>query len=357
MSAPAPPTKKLGHDVRDDQTDVRQFAYFTPAGRRATMYEDVTCDIQASPQRHQLRGYGTAFADGRSPWQLDSTRLSVEDWYSFRDPSGLWERSYYQSGTRYERSIEDAVNVAVRDGHLDRLDKGWVEFLRENFQQLAFVEHGIWLLLAVAARDGLSDTITHCMCFEAAMKQRQAQAVVLYAMDLEPSHGEFSIKASKESFIADDPWQPLRKVLEELATVTDWGERVFAVNVCIEPLVGTLLRRELFLRGSGLTGDTTLPTLLNVAQLEYQFARDWTDVMLKMVTSSEQHGPANADVLEDWSQRWLPKVREAAAALRPVFESGPDGLDFDAAVQATECDLAAILEAAGMNDVKVAVGA
>lgn len=349
MSAPAPPTKQVGHDARDDQQDARQFTFFTPAGRRATMYEDVTIDLQPSPDRHQQRGYPTQFADGRTSWQASSTRLQSDQWYDFRDPAGMWERNYYQIGTRYERSIEDSINVARRDGHLDRLDPGWVEFLRANFQQLAFYEHGVWLLVAVAARDGLSDSITHCMCFEAAMKQREAQAVVLYAMDLEPSHGDFPIEAAKRSFLEDGPWQPMRKVLEELATVTDWGERVFVINALLEPLVGTLLRRELYLRGCAVSGDTVLPTLINVAQLEVQYSRDWTDALLALLVSSEEFGDANVEVLQEWLDAWLPKVREAAGGLRPVFESAPAGVDFDAAVGGTESDLEAILTAAGLK--------
>ncbi|MBV9313305.1 MAG: hypothetical protein JO100_06050 [Pseudonocardia sp.] len=355
MSTPRPPTKQIDDGVRDNKQDIRQFLSFTPVGRRATIYEDVTVDTQTSPLRHQVRGFPTTFEDGRTSWQTTSTRLRHEDWYQFRDPAGMWERTYYQIGSRYERSIEDGLNVARRDGHLARLDKGWIEFLRGHFQQLAYAEHGMWLLLAVAARDGLSDTITHCICFEAAMKQRQAQAVVLYAMDLEPVHGEFPIETAKQSFLDDRAWQPLRRTLEELTTVTDWGERVVAVNLCLEPLVGVLLRRELYLRGCAVAGDTVLPTLLNAAQLEYQYSQDWTEAMIRMVLSSPSHGAGNARVLGDWLTRWLPKAREAAEALRLVFAAAPAGVDFAAAVAATEADLSASFTALDLTRAGVPV--
>lgn len=354
MSAATPPQKLHAVDAKEDFGDRRGFTSFEPAGRRATIYEDVTIDTQPSPGRLQYRGFPTRFDDGRTSWQAESTRLRCTDWYAYRDPAAMWERTYYQIGTRFERSIEDSINVARRDGHLGRLDKAWVDWLRDNFQQLAFFDHGVWLLTAVAARDGLSDSVSHCICFEAAMKQRQAQAVVLYAMDLEDAHGDLPIETAKQSWLDDEPWQPARKLLEELRTVTDWAERVVVINCFMEPLIGVLLRRELYLKGCALVGDTILPTLLNVAQLEYQYSRDWTDALVRMLLADAEHGTANAAVLQDWADRWLPTVREAVAALRPVFESGPDGLDFDASVQACEDDLAAILAATGM---KVAVAA
>jgi hypothetical protein len=333
--------------------DPRQFSSFTPAGRRATVYEDVTIDTQPSPARHQVRGYPSHFADGRPAWNADATALRLEDWYAFRDPAQLWERTYYQLGSRYERSIEDAVTAARQVGDLARMPAPWVEFLRQNLQQLAFVDHGIWLLIAVAARDGLSDTVTHCMCFEAGMKQRQAQATVLYAMDLEACHGDFGVDRAKRSFLRDEAWQPARELLERLTTVTDWGERIVAVNLCLEPVLGTLLRRGLLLRGCTVYGDHVLPVLLRCAQLEHQYVTDWTGELARLLVSSTKHGAHNTAVLAGWLDRWLPPVRTAAVALRPLFETVALPLDHEAALAAAQEDAAAacrvIREPAGVT--------
>jgi Methane/Phenol/Alkene Hydroxylase len=40
-------------------------------------------------------------------------------------------------------------------------------------------------------------------------------------------------------------WQPTRRYLERLAATADWGEVVITANLCFEPVVGTLIRREL----------------------------------------------------------------------------------------------------------------
>ncbi len=126
----------------------------------------------------------------------------------------------------------------------------WVEFLRQNLQVPAFVEHGLWFALATIARDCLSDSVATAVCLQAAMKQRSAQALVLYAMDLERHHGEFSTEAARDRFLHEPHWQPTRRYLERLAATPDWGEVVVAINLCFEPRVGTLLRRELGIRAA-----------------------------------------------------------------------------------------------------------
>ena len=42
----------------------RSYNYFTPRKRRATVYEDVTVDVQPDPARHLTQGWVYAFANG-----------------------------------------------------------------------------------------------------------------------------------------------------------------------------------------------------------------------------------------------------------------------------------------------------
>ena len=89
------------------------------------------------------------------------------------------------------------MRPARRERVFADFDPGSVHFLRKHLQVPAFIEHGIWLALASAARDTLSDTVTHCVALEAAMKQRQAQALILYGMDLEEQFGDFPVDRAR----------------------------------------------------------------------------------------------------------------------------------------------------------------
>ncbi|MGH2868333.1 MAG: 2Fe-2S iron-sulfur cluster-binding protein, partial [Solirubrobacteraceae bacterium] len=308
------------------QASERDFGWFEPAARRATLYEDVTVDTQPSIHRHLTRGWPLYFEDGRGTWNDASTTLRSSDWFAFRDPGEQWERPFYQAGAAVEQQIESAVRSASEQGLLEDIDPSWAEFLRSYLQVPAFLEHGLWFALATAARDCLSDTVATCVCLQAAMKQRSAQAIVLYAMDLEQRLGQdFPIAGARETFLRDEPWQPARRYLEALAATPDWAEVLFAANLCFEPVVATLVRRELGTRAAAAHGDTVTPVLARGETQEWEWARTWTVALSRFLLADAQHGEHNREVLTGWVRDWLPQALAAAAALEPVAE--PIGLD------------------------------
>jgi ferredoxin-NADP reductase len=324
----------------------REFAWFAPAGRRATLYEDVTIDTQPSVHRHLTRGWPVSFEDGRGTWDERSTALRSGDWFAFRDPGEQWERPFYQGGSAAEQQIEGAVGAAARDELFADFDPRWVEFLREVLQVPAFVEHGLWFALATIARDCLSDSVATAVCLEAAMKQRSAQAIVLYAMELERHHGPFPIERAREQFLRRETWQPLRRLLERLAATRDWGEVVLATNLCFEPIVGTLLRREVGIRAAVASGDSVTPTLARVAGQEWDWARSWTVSLVRMLVGDAEFGSANRAVIEGWVGDWLPLARSAAEALMPVFGGV---LDSEGALARVRSDAEALLADCGLG--------
>jgi ferredoxin-NADP reductase/ferredoxin len=302
--ADAPAGENPGHPASE-----REFGWFKPAGRRATLYEDVTIDTQPSIHRHISRGWPVSFEDGRGTWDDSSTALRSADWFAFRDPREQWERTFYQEGSRAEQQIEGAVRAALEEGLFEDFRPDWLEFLRANLQIPAFVEHGLWFATATIARDCLSDSVAHCVCLEAAMKQRAAQSIVLYAMDLEQVHGPFPIEPARTAFLEAPGWQPTRRYLERLAATADWGEVVVAANLCFEPVVGTLLRREVGIRLAAAHGDTVTPTLARVEMQEWEWTRAWSTALSRFLL------PDNRELLNGWVQEWLPAAFEAAEAL------------------------------------------
>ncbi len=330
VAATAPePTVSTGTEVSE-----REFSWYEPRKRRGTVYEDVTIDTQPSVHRHLSRGWSVRFADGRGTWDDASTALRSSDWYAFRDPGEQWERTYYSSQAAIENQIEAALRSAAAEGLLADFSAEWVALLREHLQVPAFVEHGLWFALATIGRDCLSDSVATCVCLQAAMKQRSAQSLVLYAMDLEQHHGPFPIEDARQRFMCEERWQPTRRYLERLAATPDWGEVIVAANVCFEPTVGTLLRRELGTRAAAAHRDTITPVLAQAANQEWDWARTWTTELTRMLMEDREHGAHNRAVIESWVREWKPRAQEAAAAI--------SGADLDGAA-------AAMLEQVGLG--------
>jgi ferredoxin-NADP reductase/ferredoxin len=323
------PTKRVGVAATPSGDEPeRQFSWYTPQKRRATLYEDVTVDTQPSVHRHLRRGWPVSFEDGRGTWDDASTALRSGDWFEFRDPEEQWERPYYQMGTAVEHQIEGAMRSAREEGLIEDFAPEWVEFLRHFLQVPAYVEHGLWFALATAGRDCLSDSVSTCVCLQAAMKQRSAQALVLYAMDLEEHlEVEFPIATAREAFLCDEPWQPTRRLIERLAATADWGEVVLAANLVFEPIVATLIRRELGTRAAAANGDTVTPVLARVETQEWEWARAWTVALVRFLLNDARFGEDNRATISGWIRDWLPQALEAALALAPLANEISIGID------------------------------
>ena len=356
-TAAGPPTKRVGTAQPSGDEAERQFSWYIPRKRRATLYEDVTVDTQPSIRRHLKRGWPVSFEDGRGTWDESSTVLKSSDWFDFRDPGEQWERPYYQRETAVEQQIEGALRSAREEGLLEDFDPEWVEFLRRFLQIPAYVEHGLWFAMATAGRDCLSDSVATCVCLQAAMKQRSAQAIVLYAMDLEEHLGkDFAIEAAREAFLTEATWQPTRQLLERLAATRDWGEVVVAANLCFEPVVVTLIRRELGTRAAAANGDTVTPVLARVETQEWEWARAWTLELVRFLIEDDRHGESNRALISAWVRDWLPQAVEAAAALAPLAAEIPRGIDAERATDRVREYAGAMLDEAGLPELCALVG-
>jgi Methane/Phenol/Toluene Hydroxylase/MmoB/DmpM family len=233
----------------------------------------------------------------------------------------------------------------------------WLSFLRGFLQIPAYVEHGLWFATATAARDCLSDSVTSCVCLQAAMKQRSAQAIVLYAMDLEREFGfEFPIETARDAFLGEPAWQPTRAYLERLAATPDWAEVVLAANLCFEPIVGTLIRRELGTRAAAANGDTVTPVLARVATQEWEWMRGWTLELVRFLCDDAAHGPENRELIGSWVGAWLPQAVEAGLALVPLAAAVPRAIDAEQALARVRAYAGGMLEEAGLPELCSLVG-
>lgn len=351
MSAQETPPEAAAPEIthRRRSAEYRTFDWFTPEKRRASQYEDVTLDTQPSTQRHWTGPYPAYYEDGRGIWYPESTALRSTDWFGFRDPQQTWERTYYQAGAAAEKSIESVMANAEDNGLFAHFPAAWVQVLRDELQVLSFMDYGEWLPLAGAQRDCLSDTLAHAVGIDAGYKQRQYQALVLYGMDLEAQFGDFAVAHCKDRWLTHEPYQPLRRCIERLQAITDWLEQAVAINLCLEPLVGVALRRELFMRGGAANGDLVTPQVVRPAQNEHASSRAWTVELVRHALADETHAQANRAVLTTWFADWGGEARQALTALEPIFATVPDGLAFDGIAERVTIEQAALLAGAGMD--------
>ena len=105
----------------------RSYNYYTPAKRRATVYEDVTVDVQPDPDRHLLQGWIYGFADGTGGYPQEWTALKSSNWHLFLDPNEEWEQTIYRNNANVVRQIGQNLANAKAARAFDGWNRGWIK--------------------------------------------------------------------------------------------------------------------------------------------------------------------------------------------------------------------------------------
>jgi hypothetical protein len=292
------------------------FSYFKPAGRRPTQYEEVTLHTQWSPKNFATQGWFSPSSSGRPMWSEDSTLLRATDWWAYRDPGQVWFRPYVELQAGQEEAIELAVEGAKQSGLFADFTPAWRGILASYYAAYRYVEYGLFLSFCYAQREALSDVVATPLVFEGLDKDRHAQAIALYCMDLEESLPGFSDAGAEQVWLTDPIYQPSREYIERLLACRDWGEITIAVNLIFEPLVAAMFGREFLSRFAARHGDSVTPVILETAEADRRRNRAAT---LELVRCLLREDPANAAVFEQWLTKWTPLALRAAHALTPLF--------------------------------------
>ena len=101
----------------------RSYNYFEPRKRRATVYEDVTVDVQPDPERHLTQGWVYAFADGTAGYPQEWTELKSSNWHEFLDPNEEWEQTIYRNNANTVRQISQTLANAKAAARVRRVER------------------------------------------------------------------------------------------------------------------------------------------------------------------------------------------------------------------------------------------
>src|ERR687887_962576 len=105
----------------------RSFNYFTPRKRRATLYEDVTVDVQPDPARHLTQGWVYEFANGIGGYPEEWTALKSSNWHEFLDPNEEWEQTIYRNNAAIVRQAQQNIANAKAAGSFALINRGWTQ--------------------------------------------------------------------------------------------------------------------------------------------------------------------------------------------------------------------------------------
>ena len=312
----------------------REFTWFTPAGRHATDYENLTVGQQSSPAEWLHVGWPVRFDDGRAPFTEDSTSVRSSRWRDWRDPFQVWQRPYVQNTNFEEQALEHLTPIALDMG-IGEINETWLrEILGKYYAAWPFAEYGLFLSLCYAVREALADTIMFATAFEATDKFRHQQDIVRLLLDLSDRDPAYSDASARGAWLEDPLLVPVRENIERIFSLFDWAEILVAINLVFEPLVGRLVKDEFVARNAPHNGDPLTPVILAAARRDTARHLETTRSLVQFLSSDPQFGEANRQVISGWLDRWTPESIRAADAASGLFEikeislygSGPDVL-------------------------------
>ncbi|MQA11226.1 MAG: toluene hydroxylase [Pseudonocardiaceae bacterium] len=329
-------------------SELRRFNYFTPQKRKQSHYEDVTVEVQPDPRHYLSQGWLYAFADGRGGYPLEWTVLKAwgsdrpepvrsagsggsgyewpaHGWHEFRDPNEEWELTLYRYNANVVRQLNQNVDAARQAKAFEQWNPNWVRFVAQHVGAWMHVNHGLGLyLFANANRRAPTNMHNNAISVNSMHRIRAAQDLALYNLTLSEEIDGFDGTEHLQVWNSDPAWQGVRETAEQLTTIDDWCEAVFAANVVFEPLLGELFRSNLVQQAAPANGDFVTPTLVGAEEFDYS-ERDlrYTRAMFELLVNDKEFAEHNKTTLQQWLRTWVPRCITAARTLQPLW-SQPD---------------------------------
>lgn len=299
-------------------SESRKFDYFEPQGRTATLYEDVTVDVQPDPDRYLLQGWILSFADGMPTYTEKRTAIKSSNWHRFRSVDQEWDRTHYQRQSVIESAIKIISDNAREQKFTAAFDPSWVSILQNHVGALKHPEYSLGITFMQAQRDGMSQMINTAILTNASYKLRFSQDLTLYLAEIGLDLANFDTSAGKEHWLSDPVWQESRRAIETIRSISDYLEAVFASNLLYENLV-TGLVRNFVARFGAEHGDFATPSIIGFGQADYQHNLANSVELFRVLLSDDKHADYNQHLIQQWVALYSPICAKAAEALQPLW--------------------------------------
>ena len=324
----------------------RSFNYFEPRKRRATVYEDVTVDVQPDPERHLTQGWVYAFANGDAGYPHEWTALKSSNWHEFLDPNEEWEQTIYRNNANVVRQIGQILANAKAVDSFAAWNRSWVKVVEHHVSAWAHAEHGLGMhVYTPAQRDAPTNMINNALTLGAIHKLRFAQDIILFNLECSDQIEGFDGSAHKESWQKDPVWQGVRENVEKLTGIRDWAQAFFATAVVFEPLVGELFRSGFVLQEAAHQGDFVTPTIMGAGESDTAREQRGARALFRMLAGDEQHGDANRNLMQEWLTEWTPVSLDAAQKLQPIWSQVAEKVvTFDESLSRSKARMTGLLE-------------
>ena len=290
------------------------------ADKTASRYQEATFDMQSDCNFH----YRPLWDPEHELYDRRRTAIVMKDWYAFKDPRQFYYGTYVLNRSKLRDTAENNFEFVEKHGTLAALPKGLTRRIKAIMLPLRHVEYAANLNNCYISAYGWGTAVTQVTTYAMMDRLGIAQYLSRIGLLIDGNTGE-SLKAAKESWLADPVWQPLRKLVEDSFVVKDWFELFVAQNLVLDGLIYPLVYGRF---GSELseTGGSVVAMLTEFMDAWYAESLKWVDAFVKTAAAES---PENKVLLSAWTRDWTVRASEALAPLAKLmyFEDAEAAMD------------------------------
>jgi methane monooxygenase component A beta chain/propane monooxygenase small subunit len=271
-------------------------------------------------------GWYSLRRNGDGVFLEESTLLRYPDWFEFRDPSGLWEKSYIALQAEESSAFARHLATLQSNGSFADMNPRWCQVVLGPFYEAyACFEWGCFVALSRCVRESLSDTLAMALVFAGIDRVRHQQTIAAASLALTQNVPVYADGLGPDTWANHPAMEPMRLIVERLLETDDWCEIVFVIAMLVDPLVANLFLSRFLRRFGPANGDMLTPVIVASAERDRSRFQASVSALMAMllredsVSGAPVPSSANRAVMNEWIRRWSKDAGRAVDALVPLF--------------------------------------
>jgi len=275
-------------------------------GKSASRYEEATYDLQATTNFHYRPTYNPKY----ELYDTKKTAIKMEDWYKVLDPRQFHYSSYVMARAKQQEVAEQNFVFIEKRNLLSVMPEEIKEQILSSVLPLRHYEWGANMNNLQLVSESYGAAFASPAMFHA--EDRLGNAQYITRIGLMISENETSVlDKSKELWLNDTSWQPLRKAMEDSFVIEDWFELHMVQNVIMDgflhPLFFNIYEQELNAKGGSAQG-----MMSEFITTWFEESSKWVDKTIEIVSNES---PQNKELLNTWAKKYIDIVEKATLPL------------------------------------------
>ena len=284
-------------------------------GKAATRYEEATYDLQPTVNFHYKPTYNSKY----ELYDKNKTAIKMNDWYDLLDPRQFYYSSYVMTRAKQQEVAEQNYVFIEKRNILDSMPEQIKEQVLKHVLPLRHYEWGANLNNLQIVSEGYGAAMTSAAMFHTEDRLGNAQYITKNALLISQNETE-SLDNSKELWLHDLSWQPLRKIMEDSFVLEDWFELHIAQNMIMDSFIHPLFF-NLYVEEKTEKGGSAQAMMTEFLTVWYEESSKWVDKTIEITAKESEE---NCELLSSWAKKYIPLMEDAILPLAANLVSNPE---------------------------------